>query len=85
MTCAVVVLLRTAEDALKLQLVSDGIPVHSAGESGMVPLYPFTPVNVIIVDPFAPGVLIGTVVGLAVTVTVGAPVTTSAVEAVEVA
>lgn len=39
MTCAlVVVLLRTTEDALKLQVVSNGIPAHSGGESGIVPL-----------------------------------------------
>ncbi len=39
MTCALVVVeLRTAEAALKLQVVSDGIPAHNAGEDLMVPL-----------------------------------------------
>ena len=86
MTCAlVVVLLSATEDALKLQVVSDGIPAHSAGESGIVPLKPFMPVNVSVVDPVPPGALIDTVVDWQATVNVGAAVTTSAVMPVEVA
>jgi hypothetical protein len=42
-------------------------------------------VNVRTAEPLPPGLVMEIVVGLAVTVKVGAPVTTSAVEAVEVA
>ena len=80
-----IVLLSATEAALKLQVVSDGMAEHNDAESGMVPLKPFIPINVSVVEPVPPGLLIDTVVGLAETVNVGAAVTTSAVMPVEVA
>ena len=74
-----IALLRTTEDALKLHVVSDGIPAHSAGESGMVPLNPSMAVNVSVVEPVPPGALTKTVVGLAVTLKAG-PLTVSVAE-----
>jgi hypothetical protein len=81
----VIVLLSATEAALKLQVVSNGMAEHNDAESAMVPLKPFIAVNVSIVEPLPPGLLMATVVGLAVTLKVGAGVTTSAVEAVEAA
>jgi hypothetical protein len=70
------VLLKATELTLKLHVVSAGIPAQSAGDSGIVPVYPFIALNVNIVVPLPPG--LGTVieVGFAVTVNIG-PVTVS--------
>jgi hypothetical protein len=79
------VLLRATEDALQLHVVSEGMPEQRPDESGIVPLKPFTFENAMIAEPLPPGLLITTEVLLALVVKVGAAVTTSAVEAVEVA
>ena len=61
---------------LKLQLLSDGKPLHIAGESVTLPalLNPFWAVKVSVVDPDCPGAATLIVVGFAATVKVG-PVT----------
>jgi hypothetical protein len=78
-------LLRTTEDALQLHVVSEGMPEQRPGESGIVPVYPAAAAKVRVAWPCPPGLLIVTVAWSGVVVKVGAPVTTSAVEAVEVA
>ena len=76
---------RLIVDGLKLQLLSEGSPVHIDGVSVTLPLLlnPFCAVNVSVVDPDWPGRLMLIVVGLAVTVNVGAGFTVSVI-AVEV-
>ena len=81
----VVVELRATEATLKLHEVSLGMPEHSDGDSGIVPLKPFIAENVRSDEPLPPGLAIMTVAGLPATVNVGAAVTTSAVLACEVA
>ena len=80
-----VVALRETEGTLQLHVVSAGMPEQTDGESGIVPLKALILVNVTITEPLPPGLLITTEVVLASASNVGAAVTTSAVEAWEVA
>lgn len=81
----VMVEVRATEDTLKVHVVSEGMPEQRDGESGIVPLYAFSAVNVSIADPLPPGLVIVIDVGLPTTVNVGGDDTTSAVEPVEFA
>jgi hypothetical protein len=79
------VLLRTTEDALQLHVVSLGMPEQTDAESGIVPVKPLIVLNVTVAEPLPPGLLITTDGWVAVTMNLAGAVTTSAVEAVDVA
>lgn len=81
----VVVALRDTEGTLQLQVVSLGRPEQTAGESGIVPVNVPKFENVTMTEPLPPGLLITTEVVLGIAINVGWAVTTSAVEAVDVA
>ncbi len=67
----VVVPFSVSEGGEKLQLLSDGNPVHAVGAKLNVPLKPFMAVKVSVVEPLLPGLETVIVCGFAVTLKSG--------------
>jgi hypothetical protein len=61
----VVVPLSVTDGGEKLQLLCAGRPAHDAADRLKVPLNPFMPVNVRVVEPWLPGLVTTTVCGFA--------------------